>query len=90
MKGLFDALFREKPVLALISLKKNDKFRYPSNLAKEIKCTYSHMVKLLRIFEKYGLIQFKKKGKVKFVSLTKQGKELATYLEKAHRLIKKL
>ncbi|HEC91387.1 MAG TPA: hypothetical protein ENI51_00075, partial [Candidatus Atribacteria bacterium] len=51
---------RKKPVHLLISLKNSKKTSYVSLLAKAIDCTYSHTVKLLSEFKKFGLVDFKK------------------------------
>ncbi len=55
-------------------------------MAKETDCTYSHTVKILTEFEKLGLIFFDKKGRVKFVDLTKHGLEVAEKLDELLRI----
>ena len=68
-----------KPVKLLISLK--DGPNYATILSKEIDCTYSHTVKLLDQFKKFGLVQFEKKGRIKIVKLTSVGEDLAHAFE---------
>lgn len=53
-------LFRRKPALMLVSLKKNTRMRYGSILAKEVDCTYSHAVKILQTLEILSLVGFEK------------------------------
>ncbi|MBI3413229.1 MAG: helix-turn-helix transcriptional regulator [Candidatus Aenigmarchaeota archaeon] len=75
LEGLF---LHEKPARLLISAKTP---KYATQLAKEVDCTFSHTVKLLEQFRKMGLVVFKKTGRIKMVSLTDDGQEIANYLE---------
>lgn len=89
---LFDTIFREKPALMLISLLKdeqagNGSVLYASNLAKKVDCTYSHVVKVLKEFEENGLVSFKKKGRLKLLSLTTKGERIADHLNAALNLL---
>lgn len=68
-----------KPVKLLTSLKAGPK--YATILSKEIDCTYSHTVKLLDQFKKFGLVDFEKKGRIKIVKLTSVGEALAHAFE---------
>lgn len=69
---------REKPIELLLCLTRGDlKEKYPSMLAKDSRCTYSHTVHLLQRMEKVDLVNFEKKGRLKLVSLTKKGREIA-------------
>jgi predicted transcriptional regulator len=78
--------FHEKPVEMLIVLK-NEKAKYATQVAKAVDCTYSHTVKTLEFFKKLGLVEFEKKGRVKYIKLTPLGEELAHDLE---GIVKKL
>jgi DNA-binding MarR family transcriptional regulator len=62
--------------------------RYGSVLAKEVDCTYSHAVKILQTLEDLKLVEFEKKGRIKLIKLTKQGKEVADAIENIQNLIK--
>ena len=84
---LFNILFREKPVNMLITLLNSKSKIYASVIAKEIDCTYSHVVKLLKILEKHEIVEFVKEGRLKYLSLTIKGKKLAEALETAKQLI---
>jgi predicted transcriptional regulator len=87
MKDNFDIFFRRKPALMLVALKRSNKVRYGSILAKEVDCTYSHSVKILQILEKLGLVVFEKKGRIKLIKLTKKGEDVANSIENIKKLI---
>lgn len=87
---LFDTIFREKPALMLISLYRDQhdgQMLYASNLAKKVDCTYSHVVKVLKEFEEHGLVSFKKKGRLKLLSLTAKGERIADHLNAAYQIL---
>jgi len=70
-----------KPARLLISIKGVNKKRYASNLAKEVDCTYSHCVRILKDLKKLGLVTIEKKGRIKLVGLTQLGEDVAFQLE---------
>lgn len=72
----------------LVSLKKNNRMRYGSVLAKEVDCTYSHAVKILQTLEELKLVGFEKKGRIKLIQLTKKGREVANAIEDIQSIIK--
>ena len=74
---LFNIFFREKPAMMLVGLKNSKGAIYASSLAKQIDCTYSHVVKILQEMEKAGLINFEKQGRLKLLTLTKKGSDVA-------------
>lgn len=84
---VFNIFFREKPAMMLIELKNSKNQIYASSLAKKIDCTYSHVVKILQETEKAGLMSFDKQGRLKLLSLTKKGNEVAELLEKTKNLL---
>ena len=88
MKDNFDIFFRRKPALMLVSLKKINRMRYGSILAKEVDCTYSHAVKILQTLEELKLVSFEKKGRIKLIKLTAKGREVANAIEEIQKLIK--
>ena len=55
-KEIFKVFFREKPAMMLVELRNAKSEVYASSLAKQIDCTYSHVVKILQQMEKEGLI----------------------------------
>ena len=80
-KAIFDVFFREKPAMMLVELKNANENVYASVLAKQIDCTYSHVVKILQEMQKADLINFKKEGRLKLLELTRKGKEIASNIE---------
>ncbi|MCX8146846.1 MAG: winged helix DNA-binding protein [Candidatus Woesearchaeota archaeon] len=86
-KSMFGVFFREKPSLMLVNLKNAKSEVYASNLAKQVDCTYSHVVKILQQMEKAGLVNFNKKGRLKLLSLTKKGVEVADNMERIKNLL---
>ena len=78
---IFDVFFREKPALMLVELKNHNSEIYASILAKQVDCTYSHVVKILQEMEKFGLVIFKKQGRLKLLELTKKGRDVAVNIE---------
>ncbi len=79
-KEIFNVLFREKPAMMLVELK-NRPDVYASSLAKAVDCTYSHVVKILQEMEKAGLVNFEKQGRLKLLTLTKTGSEIADHID---------
>ena len=86
-KDAFNTFFRKKPALILMALRKNTRARYGSLLAKEVDCTYSHAVKILQSLEKYNLVAFEKKGRIKLIKLTNKGQEIADSMQKIRDMI---
>jgi len=90
-KTILDDIFlHEKPVKILVGLKSNNNISYASTLAKAADCTYSHTVKILEYFKKIGLVVFEKKGRVKYIKLTKSGEDIACDLENICRKFSKM
>ena len=77
---IFNVFFREKPAMMLVELKNLKGEVYASSLAKKIDCTYSHVVKILQQMEKADLINFDKQGRLKLLTLTKKGSEMAEHI----------
>ncbi|MCS7134600.1 MAG: winged helix DNA-binding protein [Candidatus Pacearchaeota archaeon] len=90
MKDAFDTFFRKKPALILLALKKSTRTRYGSLLAKEVDCTYSHAVKILQTLEKYNLVAFEKKGRIKLIKLTNRGNQVAEAIQKIKNILSNL
>lgn len=87
-KKLSNVIFRLKPTQMLLNLfNKNDHVNYASALAKEIDCTYSHVVKVLQEFEKDGLLIFNKSGRIKELKLTKKGIEVCENIDRTINLL---
>ena len=86
-KAIFSVFFREKPAMMLVNLRNAKNEVYASNLAKQIDCTYSHVVKILQQMEKAGLVNFNKQGRLKLLTLTKKGEDVAENIEKVMNLL---
>lgn len=67
--------------MMLVELKNANANVYASVLAKQIDCTYSHVVKILQEMQKAELIRFKKEGRLKLLELTKKGSDIASNIE---------
>ena len=87
LETMFEVFFRKKPALILVALRRNNKNRYGSVLAKEVDCTYSHAVKILQEMERAKLVSFEKHGRIKNISLTEQGNKVAEHIEKIKELL---
>lgn len=86
-KEIFNVFFREKPAMMLVALRNAKGDIYASSLAKSVDCTYSHVVKILQEMEQVGLIKFEKLGRLKLLSLTKKGTEVADHIDKVRELL---
>lgn len=84
---IFSVFFREKPAMMLVGLKNAKSEVYASSLAKNIDCTYSHVVKILQQMEKSGLINFEKQGRLKLLTLTKKGSDVAEHIDNIRGLL---
>ena len=80
-KEIFSVFFREKPAMMLVELKNSKNEVYASSIAKIVDCTYSHVVKILQEMQKAGLVNFEKQGRLKLITLTKIGQEVADKIE---------
>ena len=86
-KETFGVFFREKPAFMLLGLHNAKGPIYASNLAKSVDCTYSHVVKILQHMETANLVTFQKTGRLKLISLTKEGKEVAEHINQVKNLL---
>ena len=80
-KEIFNVFFREKPAMMLVEIKNAKGEVYASSIAKLVDCTYSHVVKILQEMQKAGLINFEKQGRLKLITLTKSGQEVADKID---------
>lgn len=87
LEGFF---FNKKPVLALASLAKKDRVWYSSMLAKEIDCTYPHIISITNTLESSGLITTEGQGRINIIRLTPQGEDLAHDFENILRRIERI
>lgn len=81
--SILEELFlREKPAKILLGMKisKGDSV-YATLLSKSADCTYSHTIKILNAFNRLGIVNFEKTGRIKKVILTNDGWDIAHNLE---------
>lgn len=71
----------------LIILKNAKQEMYASSLAKQVDCTYSHVVKILQELEREGLVKFDKQGRLKLLALTEKGEQVAEHIDRLHQLL---
>ncbi len=86
-KQIFEVFFREKPAMMLVELKNAHNSVYASVLAKQIDCTYSHVVKILQEMQKAELVEFRKEGRLKLLELTNKGEQIASNIESIRSLL---
>ena len=84
---LFNVFFRDKPARLLLALKNAKKEVYATTLAKEIDCTYSHVVKILQEMEEGKLVTFNKTGRLKLLTLTKRGEQVADNIARIRTIL---
>ncbi len=84
---LFNVFFREKPALMLVHLKNAKQEIYASTLAKHVDCTYSHVIKILQELERDGLVVFNKQGRLKLLTLTEKGTQIADHIDRLNQLM---
>jgi DNA-binding MarR family transcriptional regulator len=86
-KKVFNIFFREKPAMMLVTLLNKTTDIYASSLAKIVDCTYSHVVKILQEMNKAGLVNFEKHGRLKVLTLTKKGEDVAKNIDNVRNLL---
>lgn len=72
-----DIFLKEKPVMALVTIRMNREDIYGSIISKKIDTTYAHTIKILAEMEDHNLIETRKEGRRKILTLTEKGKECA-------------
>jgi len=77
---IMDLFLHSKPAGIMLSLKDSEG-KYASMLSKEVDCTYTHTLKILTQLNEHGLVEFEKEGRIKKVSLTPEGEDVAHELE---------
>jgi len=74
----------------LVFIRKQLNTTYISAIYKETKMTWSWINEVIIKFEKYGLIEREKQGRIKIIKLTKKGEELADDLIRIESILKKI
>ena len=76
MKEFF---LKEKPVMALVTIRRNREEIYCSMISKKVDTTYAHTVKIISRMEEKGLVKSEKKGRKKILQLTSRGEKFADH-----------
>jgi DNA-binding MarR family transcriptional regulator len=79
-------LMKDAEVIHYMFNRSDKEENFPSNIAKRLDITYSHIVKLMIRFEKDGLITTEKLGRTRRTFLTKKGKEIAAHITAIKKL----
>lgn len=87
---LEDLFLRDKPARLLLRIKDGEGVKYASVLSREVDCTYSHCVRILQQMEKLGLVKSSRTGRVKKISLTSLGGDIAVALENLLRTLQRV
>lgn len=79
-RDLKQMFLQKKPCMILLAIDRFEK-PYVSLLMKEADTTFAHTTNILSDMNAYGLVEFVAEGRVKYVKLTKNGKEIVRSLE---------
>lgn len=77
MSDLKSFFLKEKPVLALLSIKNAEDGTYCSEISEEIDSTYAHTVKIISKMKEFDLLETREEGRKKVVTLSTKGKRQA-------------
>ncbi len=77
MREIFSLLFKEKPALILTRISQEEGETNMSAIAKNTKCTFCHVTKIIQEMEKLGLIICEKKSRSKIIKLSEKGQRVA-------------
>jgi len=86
--GQGEFFYRAKPVKALIALAGGKREWYASALAKEVDCTFPHIVKILSKFKSFGLVSSRDAGRKKIILLSPKGRQASLMLLKSVNSLK--
>ncbi|MBR9679810.1 MAG: winged helix DNA-binding protein [Candidatus Altiarchaeota archaeon] len=87
---LENLFLRDKPAKLLLKIKDGEGDKYASILSREVDCTYSHCVRILQQMENLGLVKSSRNGRVKRISLTSLGGDIAVALENLIRILQRV
>lgn len=68
---------KEKPVMALVTIRRARDEIYCSMISKKIDTTYAHTVKTISRMEEDGFVRSKKNGRKKLLELTPKGRKFS-------------
>lgn len=79
-------LFRKRPLDLLMELRRNGE-SYSQKISMKIDCTYAHTTNIIKKLVELNIIDSKKIGRKKSLTLTNKGKEICEHL---NEVIKKI
>jgi len=83
-----EKLFFRSPARILLVLLEDN--LYQTQISKIVDLTWSHVVKIIKGFEKNGLVKSKIVGRTRRIILTEDGRELALLMKVCREKMKKL
>lgn len=78
-------LLSDKQFLVLDAIDSN----FANNACRKMNITYSHVIGLVNVFERDGMIISKKVGRRRMITLTKKGKVIRDLYKEIRRLMEK-
>jgi DNA-binding MarR family transcriptional regulator len=76
---LQDFFLKQKPVMALVTIRRARDDIYCSMISKKIDTTYAHTVKTVSRMEDEGFVETRKDGRKKLLELTPKGEKFADH-----------
>lgn len=76
LTDLEDMFLHSIPASVLLQINHPEKEHYASGIARDVDCTYSHVVKVIQRLEDHGLVKTNKEGRKNVVTLTDKGEDV--------------
>jgi predicted transcriptional regulator len=86
--SMHDFFLQEKPARILLSITEL-RNPYPLAIAKKVDTTYAHAQNVLSKMESYGIIKSRRKGRTRYVKLTKRGEKIAKAIKNLYSTIER-
>jgi len=84
---IFDRFSRQKPFAILNVLRTTKEKIDTAELARRAECSYYHVLKLLVLLQKEGILTFIEGRNKQMISLTKKGSQLAELTSKLREIL---
>jgi DNA-binding MarR family transcriptional regulator len=75
-KSIAKLFLHDKPFLLLKAISESRQPVYATMISKKIDCSYAYIVRLIKIMNKLGLIDFEGSNHKKILNLTPKGKKI--------------
>ena len=80
--------FNEKKARAIVCIRRNQKSGLcVSDVSRKVDTTYAHTCKIVKAMNEAGLVEKKKVGRKKHLTLTKKGEEISDKINQVFNLI---